>query len=106
VTLGHGLHVGLIACTQDVPSEFSFLFVLVLTKRGFLVILFIFVVVYFRQYLAIVFKDKPLELWDVRTCTLLREMSKNFPAITALVSSRISLFRCACLWQMFFCSLN
>ncbi|XP_077894587.1 WD repeat-containing protein 11 isoform X3 [Ictidomys tridecemlineatus] len=37
-----------------------------------------------RQYLAVVFKDKPLELWDVRTCTLLREMSKNFPAITAL----------------------
>ncbi|XP_073934293.1 WD repeat-containing protein 11 isoform X2 [Castor canadensis] len=37
-----------------------------------------------KQYLAIVFKDKPLELWDVRTCTLLREMSKNFPAITAL----------------------
>lgn len=42
--------------------------------------------VYFRQYLAVVFKDKPLELWDVRTCTILREMSKNFPAITALVS--------------------
>uniref|UniRef100_A0A5F9CXV1 WD repeat-containing protein 11 n=1 Tax=Oryctolagus cuniculus TaxID=9986 RepID=A0A5F9CXV1_RABIT len=37
-----------------------------------------------KQYLAVVFKDKPLELWDVRTCTLLREMSKNFPAITAL----------------------
>ncbi|XP_010210770.1 PREDICTED: WD repeat-containing protein 11, partial [Tinamus guttatus] len=40
--------------------------------------------VYFRQYLAVVFKDKPLEIWDVRTCTLLREMSKNFPAVTAL----------------------
>uniref|UniRef100_A0A5F9D790 WD repeat domain 11 n=1 Tax=Oryctolagus cuniculus TaxID=9986 RepID=A0A5F9D790_RABIT len=39
-----------------------------------------------KQYLAVVFKDKPLELWDVRTCTLLREMSKNFPAITALGS--------------------
>uniref|UniRef100_A0A8D1MUB8 WD repeat-containing protein 11 n=1 Tax=Sus scrofa TaxID=9823 RepID=A0A8D1MUB8_PIG len=37
-----------------------------------------------KQYLAVVFKDKPLELWDVRTCTILREMSKNFPAITAL----------------------
>ncbi|XP_070115787.1 WD repeat-containing protein 11 isoform X1 [Equus caballus] len=37
-----------------------------------------------KQYLAVVFKDKPLELWDVRTCTLLREMSKNFPAVTAL----------------------
>lgn len=37
-----------------------------------------------KQYLAVVFKDKPLELWDIRTCTLLREMSKSFPAITAL----------------------
>ncbi|XP_048362514.1 WD repeat-containing protein 11 [Sphaerodactylus townsendi] len=37
-----------------------------------------------KQYLAVVFKDKPLELWDIRTCTLLREMSKNFPTITAL----------------------
>ncbi|CAH2322762.1 WD repeat-containing 11 [Pelobates cultripes] len=37
-----------------------------------------------KQYLAVVFKDKPLELWDIRTCTLLREMSKSFPSITAL----------------------
>ncbi|XP_053163525.1 WD repeat-containing protein 11 isoform X2 [Hemicordylus capensis] len=37
-----------------------------------------------KQYLAVVFKDKPLELWDIRTCTLLREMPKNFPTITAL----------------------
>ncbi|XP_074856629.1 WD repeat-containing protein 11 isoform X1 [Carettochelys insculpta] len=37
-----------------------------------------------KQYLAVVFKDKPMELWDVRTCTLLREMSKNFPTVTAL----------------------
>ncbi|XP_065602451.1 WD repeat-containing protein 11 isoform X3 [Cyrtonyx montezumae] len=37
-----------------------------------------------KQYLAVIFKDKPLEIWDVRTCTLLREMSKNFPAVTAL----------------------
>ncbi|XP_021384959.1 WD repeat-containing protein 11 isoform X1 [Lonchura striata] len=36
-----------------------------------------------KQYLAVVFKDKPLEIWDVRTCTLLREMSK-FPIATAL----------------------
>uniref|UniRef100_A0A2K6FMQ2 WD repeat domain 11 n=1 Tax=Propithecus coquereli TaxID=379532 RepID=A0A2K6FMQ2_PROCO len=39
---------------------------------------------FIKHYLAVVFKDKPLELWDVRTCTLLREMSKNFPAVTAL----------------------
>ncbi|XP_053306224.1 WD repeat-containing protein 11 [Spea bombifrons] len=37
-----------------------------------------------KQYLAVVFKDKPLELWDIRTCTLLREMSKSFPTVTAL----------------------
>ncbi|XP_019411009.1 PREDICTED: WD repeat-containing protein 11 [Crocodylus porosus] len=40
--------------------------------------------IHFRQYLAVVFKDKPLEIWDVRTCTLLREMPKNFPVVTAL----------------------
>ncbi|XP_069468053.1 WD repeat-containing protein 11 [Ambystoma mexicanum] len=37
-----------------------------------------------KQYLAVVFKDKPLELWDIRTCVLLREMSKSFPPVTAL----------------------
>lgn len=41
--------------------------------------------VLFRQYLVVVFRDKPLELWDVRTGTLLREMAKNFPTVTALV---------------------
>uniref|UniRef100_A0A673MKB3 WD repeat-containing protein 11 n=1 Tax=Sinocyclocheilus rhinocerous TaxID=307959 RepID=A0A673MKB3_9TELE len=38
-----------------------------------------------KQYLVVVFRDKPLELWDVRTGTLLREMAKNFPTVTALV---------------------
>lgn len=37
-----------------------------------------------KQFLVVVFRDKPLELWDIRTCTLLREMAKNFPAVTAL----------------------
>uniref|UniRef100_A0A671XA70 WD repeat-containing protein 11 n=1 Tax=Sparus aurata TaxID=8175 RepID=A0A671XA70_SPAAU len=37
-----------------------------------------------KQYLVVVFRDKPLELWDIRTGTLLREMAKNFPAVTAL----------------------
>ncbi|XP_069609757.1 WD repeat-containing protein 11 isoform X3 [Ranitomeya imitator] len=37
-----------------------------------------------KQYLVVVFKDKPMELWDIRTCTLLREMSKVFPTVTAL----------------------
>ncbi|KAF3842420.1 hypothetical protein F7725_024371 [Dissostichus mawsoni] len=37
-----------------------------------------------KQYLVVVFRDKPLELWDTRTGTLLREMAKNFPTVTAL----------------------
>ncbi|XP_074640587.1 WD repeat-containing protein 11-like isoform X2 [Tubulanus polymorphus] len=37
-----------------------------------------------KQYFVVVFKDKPFELWDLRTGTLLREMPKNFPHITAL----------------------
>ncbi|KAF0027266.1 hypothetical protein F2P81_020007 [Scophthalmus maximus] len=37
-----------------------------------------------RQYLVVVFRDKPLELWGTRTGTLLREMAKNFPTVTAL----------------------
>lgn len=41
-----------------------------------------------RQYLVVVFRDKPLELWDIRTGTLLREMAKNFPVVTALVKDQ------------------
>ncbi|XP_061766710.1 WD repeat-containing protein 11 [Nerophis ophidion] len=37
-----------------------------------------------KQYLVVVFREKPLELWDIRTGTLLREMAKNFPTVTAL----------------------
>uniref|UniRef100_A0A8D3CIP3 WD repeat-containing protein 11 n=1 Tax=Scophthalmus maximus TaxID=52904 RepID=A0A8D3CIP3_SCOMX len=37
-----------------------------------------------KQYLVVVFRDKPLELWGTRTGTLLREMAKNFPTVTAL----------------------
>ncbi|KAG7259173.1 hypothetical protein CRUP_007130, partial [Coryphaenoides rupestris] len=37
-----------------------------------------------QHYLVVVFRDKPLELWDIRTGTLLREMAKNFPTVTAL----------------------
>ncbi|XP_012497837.1 PREDICTED: WD repeat-containing protein 11 [Propithecus coquereli] len=81
------LPTGLNDCVYIVSSEFfsllNSLFVLIhgeiFAKRGLFSNF-----VYFRQYLAVVFKDKPLELWDVRTCTLLREMSKNFPAVTAL----------------------
>lgn len=44
-----------------------------------------------RQYLVVVFRDKPLELWDVRTGTLLREMARNFPTVTALVNAKLFL---------------
>ncbi|XP_075922520.1 WD repeat-containing protein 11 isoform X1 [Petromyzon marinus] len=37
-----------------------------------------------KQYLIVAFRDKPVELWDVRTGALLREMPKTFPAVTAL----------------------
>lgn len=39
---------------------------------------------YLKQYFIIVFKDKPFEVWDLRSHTLLRQMPKNFPTVTAL----------------------
>lgn len=45
-----------------------------------------------------VFRDKPLELWDIRTCTLLREMAKNFPAVTALVWTSICHLQCSAMF--------
>jgi len=39
---------------------------------------------YLKQYFVILFKEKPFELWDLRTLTLLRQMPKNFPHVTAL----------------------
>lgn len=49
----------------------------------------VFVMSVLRQYLVVVFRDKPLELWDIRTGTLLREMAKNFPTVTALVLTEL-----------------
>ncbi|XP_071485424.1 WD repeat-containing protein 11-like [Diadema antillarum] len=37
-----------------------------------------------KQYLIVMFKEKPFEIWDLRTLCLLREMPKHFPIITAL----------------------
>lgn len=51
--------------------------------------MYVFVMFLFRQYLVVVFRDKPLELWDIRTGTLLREMAKNFPTVTALVLTNL-----------------
>ncbi|EDO36880.1 predicted protein [Nematostella vectensis] len=37
-----------------------------------------------KQYLFIVFKDKPIQLWDLKNLTVLKEMPKNFPSIVSL----------------------
>lgn len=39
---------------------------------------------YLKQYFVILFRDRPFELWDLRTLSLLRRMPKNFPHVTAL----------------------
>ena len=39
---------------------------------------------YLKQYFCLSMKDRPLEIWDVRTQTILRQMPKNFPIVTAL----------------------
>lgn len=51
--------------------------------------MYVLVMFLLRQYLVVVFRDKPLELWDIRTGTLLREMAKNFPTVTALVLTNL-----------------
>eukprot|EP00039_Didymoeca_costata_P006462 m.90445 g.90445 ORF g.90445 m.90445 type:complete len:1140 (-) comp13267_c1_seq1:899-4318(-) len=37
-----------------------------------------------QQYAMIIFADQPLELWDIRSCTLLKTMSSTFPSIAGL----------------------
>ncbi|ESO13031.1 hypothetical protein HELRODRAFT_63831 [Helobdella robusta] len=39
---------------------------------------------YLKQYFCVVIREKPLEIWDVRSQTILRQMPKNFPHVTAL----------------------
>lgn len=39
---------------------------------------------YLKQYFCLLIKDRPLEVWDVKTLTLLRQMPKTFPTVTAL----------------------
>lgn len=39
-----------------------------------------------RQYFIIIYKEKPLEIWDLKNLCLLREMPANFPILSALVS--------------------
>ena len=52
-----------------------------------------------RQYFAVVYKEKPLEIWDLKNLCLLREMSPHFPLISALVSVfQTRLFKPLNLW--------
>ena len=38
-----------------------------------------------RQYFVVMFKERPFEIWDLRSLSVLREMPANFPVVTALV---------------------
>ncbi|KAK3729030.1 hypothetical protein RRG08_005403 [Elysia crispata] len=40
-----------------------------------------------KQYFVLIFKDKPLELWDLRSKTIIRELPRHFPRPTAAVWS-------------------
>ncbi|CAL1537683.1 unnamed protein product [Lymnaea stagnalis] len=40
-----------------------------------------------KQYFVLLFKDKALELWDLRTQTIIRELPRNFPRPTTVVWS-------------------
>lgn len=37
-----------------------------------------------RQYFLVIIKDRPLQLWDLKNLTMLREMPSNFSSVTAL----------------------
>lgn len=39
---------------------------------------------YLKQYFLITFKDKPLELWDLRSQTIIRELPRSFPRPTSV----------------------
>ena len=40
-----------------------------------------------RQYMIIALKDKPIEMWNLKTMTLLRQMPKKFPYVSAIVGT-------------------
>ncbi|GFR86903.1 WD repeat-containing protein 11 [Elysia marginata] len=45
------------------------------------------VISHLKQYFVLIFKDKPLELWDLRSKTIIRELPRHFPRPTAAVWS-------------------
>ncbi|ESP00415.1 hypothetical protein LOTGIDRAFT_140712, partial [Lottia gigantea] len=40
-----------------------------------------------KQYFVLAFKDKPLELWDLKSLTIIRELPKSFPRPTSTIWS-------------------
>ncbi len=46
---------------------------------------FFFLIIYKRNYLIILFRDQPFELWDLKSFTLIRRLPKKCPRILALV---------------------
>ena len=48
-----------------------------------------YLIIFCRQYFVVMFKDKPFELWDLRSASLIRQMPRNFPQVTALVTNVI-----------------
>ena len=43
----------------------------------------------FRNYLIVLFRDQPFELWDLRTFNLIRRLPKKCPRILALVGDAL-----------------
>lgn len=39
-----------------------------------------------RQYLIILFKEQPLEIWDLKNFVLIKKISRKSPHMTVLVS--------------------
>ncbi|KXJ05597.1 WD repeat-containing protein 11, partial [Exaiptasia diaphana] len=62
---GHSTHISLGKHAEEVPIE--------CVKVSQL-----------RQYFFIAFKDRPLQLWDLKNLCVLKELPRNFPNITAL----------------------
>lgn len=39
-----------------------------------------------RQYLIVLFKEQPLEIWDLKNFVLIKKISRKSPHMTVLVS--------------------
>lgn len=48
----------------------------------------------YRQYLVILFKEQPFEIWDIRTFSLIKKISKKSPTIKILEWCSIDFKKC------------